>query len=117
MTTMANSTIQKSIKIPADIVAFIELQDGVTFTEKFVNLCHEFMYGVDNRKEIIAEYDRMIQERRIRLGELNQKVNGASMLVNRLQVFCSTAEAAGLLEEPENTTSKSIEEREPIPFA
>ena len=58
MTTMTNSTIQKSIKIPADIVAFIELQDGVTFTEKFVNLCHEFMYGVDNRKEIIAEYDR-----------------------------------------------------------
>lgn len=117
MTTRTNSTIQKSIKIPADIVEFIELQEGCTFTEKFIRLCHEFMYGVDDRKEMIEEYDQLIQERRIRLAELNKKVNGASMLVNRLQMFCSSAEAAGILEEPKKDTQKSIEEKEIIPFA
>lgn len=103
MTTMGNSTIQKSIKIPSDIVAYIELQDGDTFTEKFVNLLYEVIDGEDKRKCMIEEYDRLIQERRIRLANLNQKVNDASVMVNRLQVFCVAAEAAGLSPEPLET--------------
>ncbi len=116
MTTVVSNTIQKSLRLPVDIVNYIELQPGDSFSNKLVNLLYDIMNGDEMRQGTIEKYDEMIQERRIRLVELNKKVNGASMLVSRLQVFCSTAEAAGLLEEPENTTS-SIEEREPIPFA
>ncbi len=114
--TIKDATVKKSIRLPAELVEYIENCDGKNFNSKLVSILNEFRDGDECRTRRIAEYDNLIQERRIRLSELNKKVNGASMLVNRLQVFCSSAEAAGLLEEPENTTS-SIEEREPIPFA
>lgn len=95
--------IQKSVRLPADIVEYIEAQEGKGFTDKMTNLLYEVMNGDERRRELIEEYDRLIQERRIRLGELSNKVNGASVLVKRLEAFCTAAEAAGLLEEPKKT--------------
>ena len=92
--------VQKSVRLPMDIVEYIEAQEGKGFTDKLINLLYDVMNGDESRKELIEEYDRLIQERRIRLGELNKKVNGASVLVKRLEAFCVTAEAAGMLEEP-----------------
>ncbi len=96
MTMLASDTIQKSVRLPAEIVEYVELQEGKTFTDKLVNVLNDSVNGETIRRQKIELYDAKIQERCVKLGELNRKVNEASHLVNRLSAFCVAAETAGL---------------------
>lgn len=96
MTTTVNSSIRKSVRIPSDLVEYVEFQDGKDFTDKLINLLYEVKDGEEKRKHIIEQYDSIIEQRQKQMYDLNRKVNEASLLVNRLSAFTKAAEASGI---------------------
>lgn len=91
MITTVNSSIRKSVRIPSDLVEYVEAQEGKDFTDKLTNLLREVKDGEEKRKDLIAGYDHRIEMKQKELNDLNRKVNEAAPLVNRLSIFTTVA--------------------------
>lgn len=70
--------VQKSVRLPAEIVDFVSSQPGNDFTNKLVRLLAEYRSGDLERKLMLQRYDEQIEERRKRLDILLQNINEAS---------------------------------------
>lgn len=86
--------IQKSVRIPSNLVEFVDSQPGADFSKKLIGILTEYKNGELERKLMLQRYDEQIAERSKRLDTLMQKVNSASMIARRLDAFFDELDAA-----------------------
>lgn len=85
--------IQKSVRIPSNLVEFVDSQPGADFSKKLIGILTEYKNGELERKLMLQRYDEQIAERSKRLDTLMQKVNSASMIARRLDAFFDELDA------------------------
>lgn len=66
--------IQKSVRLPEELVVFIEEQSGSTFSEKLVSMLEELQSGYSERMELIRSHEQALKQ-------LREKVDGYYRLV------------------------------------
>lgn len=70
----SNDLVTKSMRLPLDIVEYIEQQEGDTFTAKFIDLVYEIMNGDKQRAENLAWYESTIEANRQKIAKQNQEI-------------------------------------------
>lgn len=55
-----DKTVSKTIRLPLDLVAYIELQDGENFSQQLQGILNDYRSGDADRKKKLAEYRRSI---------------------------------------------------------
>ena len=70
----SNDLVTKSMRLPPDIVEYIEQQEGDTFTAKFIDLVYEIMNGEKQRAENLAWYESTIEANRQKIAKQNQEI-------------------------------------------
>lgn len=70
----SNDLVTKSMRLPPDIVEYIEQQEGDTFTDKFIDLVYEIMNGDKQRAENLAWYESTIEANRQKIAKQNQEI-------------------------------------------
>lgn len=70
----SNDLVTKSMRLPPDIVEYIEQQEGDTFTAKFIDLVYEIMNGDKQRSENLAWYESTIEANRQKIAKQNQEI-------------------------------------------
>ena len=70
----SNDLVTKSMRLPPDIVEYIEQQEGDTFTAKFIDLVYEIMNGDKQRAENLAWYESTIEANRQKIAKQNQEI-------------------------------------------
>ena len=70
----SNDLVTKSMRLPPDIVEYIEQQEGDTFTAKFIDLVYEIMNGDKQRAENLAWYVSTIEANRQKIAKQNQEI-------------------------------------------
>ena len=70
----SNDLVTKSMRLPPDIVEYIEQQEGDTFTAKFIDLVYEIMNGDKQRAENLAWYESTIDANRQKIAKQNQEI-------------------------------------------
>ena len=70
----SNDLVTKSMRLPPDIVEYIEQQEGDTFTAKFIDLVYEIMNGDKQRAENLAWYESTIEANRQKIEKQNQEI-------------------------------------------
>lgn len=70
----SNDLVTKSMRLPPDIVEYIEQQEGDTFTAKFIDLVYEIMNGDKQRAENLAWYENTIEANRQKIAKQNQEI-------------------------------------------
>ena len=70
----SNDLVTKSMRLPPDIVEYIEQQEGDTFTAKFIDLVYEIMNGDQQRAENLAWYESTIEANRQKISKQNQEI-------------------------------------------
>lgn len=70
----SNDLVTKSMRLPSDIVEYIEQQEGDTFTSKLVTLLREVRDGDQERAENLAWYESTLKERYKKLEELDDDI-------------------------------------------
>ncbi|MBR6643069.1 MAG: hypothetical protein IKL28_05350 [Lachnospiraceae bacterium] len=91
--------IQKSVRLPADLVDYIETQEGYTFSEKLVGVLEEYRSGDQRRRQVLERYNRDVQSRERRLAELLENMYDASHILRDCAGALKTAKT--VLEEYE----------------
>ncbi len=86
--------IQKSVRIPSDLVEFVDSQSGADFSKKLIGILTEYKNGDLERKLMLQRYEEQIAERRKRLDTLMQKINSASMISRRVDALFKEVDAA-----------------------
>ena len=71
---LSNDLVTKSMRLPPDIVEYIEQQEGDTFTAKFIDLVYEIMNGDKQRAENLAWYESTIEANRQKIAKQNQEI-------------------------------------------
>lgn len=69
-----NDLVTKSMRLPPDIVEYIEQQEGDIFTAKFIDLVYEIMNGDKQRAENLAWYESTIEANRQKIAKQNQEI-------------------------------------------
>lgn len=70
----SNDLVTKSMRLPPDIVEYIEQQEGDIFTAKFIDLVYEIMNGDKQRAENLAWYESTIEANRQKIAKQNQEI-------------------------------------------
>ena len=70
----SNDLVTKSMRLPPDIVEYIEQQEGDTFTAKFIDLVYEIMNGDKQRAENLAWYESTIEANRKKIQEQDSQI-------------------------------------------
>lgn len=76
--------ISKTVRLPADLVDYINRQEGSNFSQKLVNILEEYRHGDELRRERLAFYDCLLSERREALKEVTDKLYNAGVLLHRI---------------------------------
>ena len=74
MNVESSDLIGKSMRLPVDVVDYVEEQPGDTFTAKFVNLVREVRDGDQERAEHLAWYESTIEANRQKIAKQNQEI-------------------------------------------
>ncbi len=83
-----SETLQKTVRLPSDIVEYIEQQEGKDFSKKLVNLLDDVKNGDARRQEMLSDYEKRISEYRTRLDELLSSIYTLKQVFERLDKFC-----------------------------
>lgn len=70
----SNDLVTKSMRLPPDIVEYVEQQPGDTFTSKLVTLLRDVRDGDQERAENLAWYESTLKERYKKLEELDDDI-------------------------------------------
>lgn len=89
-----NSMVQKSVRLPQDLIDFVEQQPGKDFSKKLLGILTECRDGALERQLMLQRYDEQIAERRNRLDTLMQKINSLSMISRRVDALISEVDTA-----------------------
>ena len=87
MSVKEDNTVSKTIRLPVELVEYVELQDGKNFSSKLINLLDDVRNGDANRRATIAEYDDLIRDRRQKLREISDNMYNATLVTQKLEQF------------------------------
>ena len=87
MSVKDDNTVSKTIRLPVELVEYVELQDGKNFSSKLINLLDDVRNGDANRRATIAEYDDLIRDRRQKLREISDNMYNATLVTQKLEQF------------------------------
>lgn len=104
---MNNELVKKSIRLPSDLVEYVDAQQGRDFSKKLVTLLMELREGDTKRQDMLQQYDQQFNDYRKRLDELRHEIYEKSELLRQLSNTLSYAERIVA-----NTPCVSQEERE-----
>lgn len=76
--------ISKTVRIPDDVVAYIETQPGDTFSRKLLGILEEYRFGEDNRRRRIADYEDLLENQRRKLRVYSETAFKASQVTQQL---------------------------------
>lgn len=82
--------VSKSVRIPVELVDYIELQEGYTFSDKLITLLDDVKNGDAKRRKMISEYDKQIDLRKQKLKELSDNMYEAAKVNKNLDRFYSS---------------------------
>lgn len=77
--------IKKSIRLPADIVDYVEAQPGRDFTSKLLGLLMECRDTESQRAESLAYYERSIADNTAKIKEQQNTIYGVTRVLVHLQ--------------------------------
>ena len=80
----SNELISKSLRLPSDVVDYVEQQPGDTFTSKLVTLLREVRDGDQQRAENLAWYESTLKEKWQKLEELNDDIYRIQLILLHL---------------------------------
>ena len=80
----SNELISKSLRLPSDVVDYVEQQPGDTFTSKLVTLLREVRDGDQQRAENLAWYESTLKERYQKLEDLNDDIYRIQVILMHL---------------------------------
>ena len=80
----SNDLVTKSMRLPPDIVEYVEQQPGDTFTSKLVTLLREVRDGDQQRAENLAWYESTLKERYQKLEDLNDDIYRIQVILMHL---------------------------------
>ena len=80
----SNELISKSLRLPSDVVDYVEQQPGDTFTSKLVTLLREVRDGDQQRAENLAWYESTLKERYQKLEDLNDDIYRIQLILMHL---------------------------------
>ena len=81
---LSNELISKSLRLPSDVVDYVEQQPGDTFTSKLVTLLREVRDGDQQRAESLAWYESTLKERYQKLEDLNDDIYRIQLILMHL---------------------------------
>lgn len=70
----SNDLISKSLRLPSDVVDYVEEQPGDTFTSKLVTLLREVRDGDQQRAEMLEYYESTIKANQQKIAKQNQEI-------------------------------------------
>ena len=76
--------ISKTVRMPADIVAFVEAQEGPDFSKKLLGVLEDYRFGDDNRRRKIADYEKLLENQRRKLRVYSETAYKASSVTGQL---------------------------------
>jgi len=76
--------ISKTVRLPADLVNYIDQQEGSNFSQKLVGILVDYQKGDKIRKDTLAYYNRAVSERRQSLKDVTDKLYRADVLLRRI---------------------------------
>lgn len=76
--------ISKTVRMPSDVVAYIEAQSGDTFSQKLLGVLEEFRFGDENRRKRIANYEEMLERQQKQLRTYSETAYNASRVTQQL---------------------------------
>lgn len=80
----SNELISKSLRLPSDVVDYVEQQPGDTFTSRLVTLLREVRDGDQQRAENLAWYESTLKEKWQKLEELNDDIYRIQLILMHL---------------------------------
>lgn len=81
----SNDLVTKSMRLPSDIVDYVEQQPGDTFTSKLVTLLREVKDGDQQRAENLAWYESTIEANRQKIAKQNEEIYQIQRVLLHLQ--------------------------------
>ena len=82
---MPDELVRKSVRLPSEMVDFIESLSGKDFTQKLLNLIREYRDGESQRQESIACYEQLVKANRDKLNEQSDTIFRISRILLHLQ--------------------------------
>ncbi len=76
--------VSKTVRLPEDLVKYVESQYGDCFAKKLVHILEEHRAGEKRRQEILREYDRQVEEKRKLLGKYADEIRAASNICREI---------------------------------
>lgn len=87
-----SETLQKTVRLPAELVDYVESQEGRDFSKKLVTLLNDIREGDDNRCRVIAHYNKVVAERSQQLRMISRTLNDAQVVTQRLEYFADSVD-------------------------
>lgn len=88
--------VQKSVRIPADLLEFVNNQPGADFSKKLVAILTEYKDGEIERKLMIQRYDEQLADRKQRLDTIVTDINRVTRIHLRVLDLIKEVESAEL---------------------
>lgn len=76
--------ISKTVRMPSDVVAFIDAQEGETFSQKLLGILEEYRFGDEYRRKQIAKYEAQLESKRNQLRVYSDAAFKASRVTQQL---------------------------------
>ena len=71
---MPDDLIKKSIRLPADLDAYVDQQKGTTWTDKLCRILEEYRSGDETRAEELAYYEKLMAANRKKIQEQDSQI-------------------------------------------
>lgn len=81
---MNNELVKKSIRLPTDLVEYVNAQPGRDFSKKLVTLLTELREGDATRQDMLQQYDQQLSDYRQRLDAIRHEIYEKSELLRQL---------------------------------
>lgn len=66
--------VKKSIRLPADLDAYVDQQKGTTWTDKLCRILEDYRSGEETRAENMAYYNNWIKASQKKIDEQNRQI-------------------------------------------
>ena len=98
------SSVSKSVRLPCDLVDFIESQEGSNFSEKLLGILHEYRFGDEERQRMLASYRNDITRYRDLYNQLISDYGEARRIIIHMHRYLDDMQqmAARAVEPPES---------------
>ncbi len=93
MEEIETKTRKVSVRIPEDLAAYVELQEGDDFTKKLIGILREYASGEEDRKLQLKSYDECIKQREGQLERLSVDIWEAGAILQNVSKALRQANA------------------------